>query len=68
MKGHDELCPTPNPQLVDRKNCAYCNLIVVVRDHYKEKRDRGADKTYADGYGDGWSAAIAKLQEAGENG
>ena len=38
MKGHDGHCPTPNPHLVDRKNCAYCNLIENVRDYYKDKK------------------------------
>ncbi len=65
MKGHDGLCPSPNPQLVERKNCAYCNLITVVRDHQKEKKGHGTDKTYSDGYNDGVAAAIKKLQEVG---
>ena len=61
MKGHDGLCPTPNRNLFDRKHCAYCNLIDVVRDHYKEK-GKGS-KTYEEGYNDGWQAAIDKLKE-----
>lgn len=63
MKGHDGLCPTPNPQLIDRKHCAYCNLIEKVRDHYKDKKAHGKDKTYEQGYHDGWEDAIKKLQE-----
>ena len=63
MKGHDGHCPTPNPHLVDRENCAYCNLIENVRDYYKDKKAQGKDKTYDEGYADGWNAAIAKLQE-----
>jgi len=62
MKGHDGLCPTPNPQMFDRKHCAYCNLIEVVKDHYKHK-NKGEDKTYDDGYQDGIQAAISRLQE-----
>lgn len=61
MKGHDGLCPTPNPQMFDRKHCAYCNLIDKVRDHYREK-GKGS-KTYEEGYHDGWTAAIDKLKE-----
>ena len=63
MKGHDGQCPTPNPHLIDRKNCAYCNLIEKVREHYKDKKSHGKDKTYDEGFSDGWNAAIAKLQE-----
>ena len=61
MKGHDGLCPTPNPQMRDRKHCAYCNIIDKVREHYKEK-GKGS-KTYEEGYNDGWAAAIEKLKE-----
>lgn len=61
MKGHDGLCPSPNPHLIDKKNCAYCNLIDNVRSHYKEK-GKGS-KTYEEGYSDGWAAAIEKLRE-----
>lgn len=61
MKGHDGLCPTPNPHLKERKYCAYCNLIDIVRDHYKQK-GKGS-KTYEEGYHDGWAAAIDKLKE-----
>lgn len=61
MKGHDGLCPSPNPHLVERKYCAYCNLIETVRNYYKEK-GKGS-KTYEEGYHDGWSAAIDKLKE-----
>ena len=63
MKGHDGLCPTPNPHIVERKHCAYCNLIDSVRDHYKDKKAHGKDKTYDEGFSDGWTSAIAKLQE-----
>jgi hypothetical protein len=38
-------------------------LIENVRDYYKDKKTHGKDKTYDDGYADGWNAAIAKLQE-----
>ncbi len=62
MKGHDGLCPTPNPHMFDRKNCAYCNLIEVVKDHYKG-RNKGDSKTYEDGFHDGYQDAINKLQE-----
>ena len=61
MKGHDGLCPSPNPHLINKKNCAYCNLINAVREHYKEK-GKGS-KTYEEGYSDGWAAAIEKLRE-----
>ena len=61
MKGHDGLCPTPNAHLKDRQHCAYCNLIEVVKDHYKGKKSEG--KTYEDGYRDGLAAALSKLQE-----
>ena len=63
MKGHDGLCPSPNPQLVDRKHCAYCNLIEVVKDHYKTK-GKGEGKTYEDGYHDGQMDLLTKMQEA----
>lgn len=62
MKGHDGLCPTPNPGLIDRKHCAYCNLIEVVKDHYKSK-GKSEGKTYEDGFHDGYQEAIKKLQE-----
>lgn len=62
MKGHDGLCPTPNPHLIDRKHCAYCNLIEVVKEHYQSKKKTDG-KTYEDGYHDGWNAAILRLQE-----
>jgi hypothetical protein len=61
MKGHDGLCPTPNPHIKDRDNCAYCNLIEVVKDYYRQK-GKGS-KTYEEGYHDGWKAAIDKLKE-----
>lgn len=61
MKGHDGLCPTPNPHLIERKHCVYCNLIETVRNHYKEK-GKGS-KTYEEGYHDGFNAAIEKLKE-----
>lgn len=63
MKGHDDLCPTPNPGVLDTKNCTYCNLIEKVKDYYKDKKNFGNDKTYDEGYANGWNAAIAKLQE-----
>ena len=47
--------------MFERKNCAYCNLIDKVRDHYREK-GKGS-KTYEEGYHDGWTAAIDKLKE-----
>jgi hypothetical protein len=37
MKGHDGLCPTPNPHLIERQHCAYCHLIERVKEHYKSK-------------------------------
>jgi len=61
MKGHDGLCPTPNPTIFERRHCAYCNLIDKVREHYKEK-GKGS-KTHEEGYHDGWAAAIDKLKE-----
>jgi hypothetical protein len=61
MKGHDGLCPSPNPHLIEPKNCAYCNLIKSVREHYKEKGKGG--KTYEEGFNNGWAAAIDKLKE-----
>lgn len=61
MKGHDGMCPTPNPQLIDAKHCAYCNIIANVKEHYREK-GKGS-KTYEEGYSDGWKAAIDKLKE-----
>lgn len=63
MKGHDGLCPTPNPHLIEPKNCAYCNLIKVVKDHYK-KGNKNDSKTYDDGFRDGLDFAVKKLQEA----
>ena len=48
MKGHDGLCPSPNPHLIEPKNCAYCNLIKSVKEHYKEKGKGG--KTYEEGF------------------
>ncbi len=63
MKGHDGLCPTPNPSLINRKNCAYCNLIDSVREYYNDKKSHGKGKTYDQGYEDGWEAAIEKLKE-----
>jgi hypothetical protein len=63
MKGHDGLCPTPNPHLFERKNCAYCNLIDAVREYYNGKKGKGNDKTYQEGFNDGWEAAIDKLKE-----
>lgn len=63
MKGHDGLCPTPNPHLKDRKHCAYCNLIDEVKDHYKSK-GKSEGKTYDDGFQDGFQAAISRLQES----
>ena len=62
MKGHDGLCPTPNPQLVEPKNCAYCNLIKDIKEHYK-KGSKGNGKTYEEGFRDGFNSAITKLQE-----
>jgi hypothetical protein len=62
MKGHDGLCPTPNPHLMDRKHCAYCNLLEVAKDHYKTK-GKSEGKTYEDGFHDGYQEAIRKLQE-----
>jgi hypothetical protein len=38
-------------------------LIDSVRDHYKDKKSHGKDKTYDEGFSDGWNSAIAKLQE-----
>jgi hypothetical protein len=64
MKGHDGLCPSPNPQLVDRKYCAYCNLIDVVKDHYQGKKGLSKDKTYEHGYEEGYQAAINKLLQS----
>ena len=64
MKGHDGLCPSPNPQLVDRKHCAYCNLIDHVKDHYKAKKGTMGDKTYEQGYEEGYQAAINKLLQS----
>lgn len=63
MKGHDGLCPTPNAHLFDRKHCAYCNLIETVRDHYNSKKNKGKEKSYDEGFNDGWQAAIEKLTE-----
>lgn len=61
------MCPTPNPQLIDRKHCAYCNLIENVREHYNSKKSNGKEKSYDegfnDGWHDGWQAAIDKLKE-----
>jgi hypothetical protein len=61
MKGHDGLCPSPNPGLVDRKNCTYCNLIQQVKEHYKSKTGGG---TYEDGVRDGFAEAIKRLQDS----
>jgi hypothetical protein len=61
VKGHDGLCPSPNPHLIDRKHCAYCNLIETVKEHYKSKTGGG---TYEDGVRDGFADAIRKLTEA----
>jgi hypothetical protein len=63
MKGHDGLCPTPNPHLIDRQHCAYCNLIERVKEHFKSK-GKTEHKTYEDGYQDGLAAAISTLQQA----
>jgi len=63
MKGHDGLCPTPNPQLIERKYCAYCNLIENVREHYNSKKSKGKERSYDEGFHDGWQAAIEKLTE-----
>ena len=63
IKGHDGLCPTPNPHLITRQHCAYCNLIEVVKDHYRSK-GKSEGKTYDDGYQDGFAAAINTLQQA----
>jgi len=63
MKGHDGLCPTPNPQLIERKHCSYCNLIEDVREHYNSKKNKGKEKSYDEGFHDGWQAAIEKLTE-----
>ena len=62
MKGHDGLCPTPNPHLIEQKNCAYCNLIKDIKEHYK-KGSKGNGKTYEEGFRDGFNSAITKLQE-----
>ncbi len=62
MKGHDGLCPTPNPHLIEPKNCAYCNLIKDIKEHYK-KGSKGNGKTYEEGFRDGFNSAITKLQE-----
>jgi hypothetical protein len=63
MKGHDGLCPSPNPALIDRKNCAYCNLIEKTRNHYKTK-GKSEGKTYEDGWHDGQAELLRKMQEA----
>jgi hypothetical protein len=47
---------------MDRKHCAYCNLLEVAKEYYKTK-GKSEGKTYEDGYHDGFQAAIAKLQE-----
>ena len=62
MKGHDGLCPTPNPHLIERQHCAYCHLIERVKEHYKSK-GKSEHKTYDDGYQEGWSGAIKALQQ-----
>ena len=58
VKGHDGLCPSPNPHLIDRKHCAYCNLIESVKQHYRTK----GGGAYEDGRRDGWNAAIEALR------
>ena len=62
IKGHDGLCPTPNPHLIERQHCAYCHLIERVKEHYKSK-GKSEHKTYDDGYQEGWSGAIKALQQ-----
>lgn len=38
MNNHHSLCPTPRPDLIDRNNCAYCNIIdAVIKNQGVEK-------------------------------
>lgn len=65
MKGHDAMCPSGHPHLIDRKHCAYCNLIKVVRDSSRTGKSGDGDvKTYEQGFEDGFHAAIVRLQES----
>lgn len=63
MKGHDGLCPSPNPQLIKKENCTYCRIIDDVKNHYQNKKTHNKEKTYDHGFTDGWDAAIDKLQQ-----
>ena len=40
MKGHDGLCPSPNPQLIKKENCTYCKIIEDTKQHYQDNSEQ----------------------------
>ena len=64
MNLHDPMCPSPHPQLIEAKNCAYCLLIERIHESLKGKKKVAAKVTaYEEGFRDGYKKAIDILVE-----